>query len=438
MQNLDDLSFDPHRWVDGPKPASEKLRRPLKGNRGLLLACAGSTVLLGCGILTAWITREKAVVLPLRPAPLAPAPLTEDGISRRIVQLDSPRELRDALVANGASAETANAASQAALQAIDKKTGEVRAVIYLGQTGQLLRLEASFLDSSGAVVTAALNGRFEAQAISPRLHSRIVVARGEMNDADFYSSAVAAGVTDSLISTFAQAFVYDFNFQTEITRGDLFEAAFEQSINANDQPVGPPRLLYASMTTRSKSRAVYRFKPDRGDEGWFDGNGRSVKRSFMRTPVDGARITSHFGMRFHPILHYNKLHGGTDFAAPIGTPVYAAAGGIVTWAQMKGCNGNLAIVKHDNGWETFYLHMLHYAPGISVGTRVSQGQDLGVVGTTGCSTGPHLHYEVHVAGEKVDPEQIPTEQGEVLEERDRNAFFKERDRIDIARVRYVG
>jgi murein DD-endopeptidase MepM/ murein hydrolase activator NlpD len=386
------------------------------------------------------MTREQ----PARLQALAPtAPLSGPGgsIGRRILKLIGPSELRSALVANGVNATQADAASKAALQAIGRKSGEIRAVISLDQgVGplRLMRLDASFLDSSGAIVSLAEDGRFQARKVAPLLHSRIIVARGEMNDADFYSSAVAAGVTDSLISTFAQAFVYDFNFQTEINAGDIFEAVFEQQINDNGQPVGPPRLLYASMTTSDKSRAVYRFKAPGREEGWFDGNGRSIKRSFMRTPVAGARITSHFGMRFHPILHYNKMHGGTDFAAPVGTPIYAAGAGTVVWAQMKGCNGNLAIVKHDNGWETFYLHMLRYATGIAAGVRVSQGQELGVVGTTGCSTGPHLHYEVHVDGEKVDPEQIPTERGEELTGEIRKAFFKERDRIDFARARYAG
>ncbi len=200
---------------------------------------------------------------------------------------------------------------------------------------------------------------------------------------------MAAGITDSLISTIAQAFVYDFNFQTEINPGDIFEAAFEQKINKSGEAVGPPRLLYASITTSTKSKAVYRFQPPDGEEGWFDGNGRTVKRSFMRTPVEGARITSHFGMRFHPVLHYTRLHGGIDLAAPIGTPIYAAAVGTVTSASFSACGGNMVILQHDKGMETRYLHMEHFADGLMPGEPVRQGQEIGVIGVTGsCTTGP--------------------------------------------------
>lgn len=400
-------------------------------------------MLIGLGFVSAWFTRETAhIPIPaksvIRSQPLPVAP----GVTQHILNLANSASLRDALIANGISADQADAASRSVLAAIGNKGGEVRAVISVEQHGaqaKLIRLEASFADSSGAVASALPDGTFTANAIAASLNSQIVVARGEMNDTDFYSSAVAAGVTDSLITPFAQAFVYDFNFQTEIKAGDIFEAAFEQKVNANGQPVGPPRLLYGSMTTSDKARAVYRFQPSGENEGWFDGNGRSVRRSFMRTPVDGARITSSFGMRFHPVLHYTRLHGGTDFAAPVGTPIYATAGGTIEVANPSSCAGNMVIMKHDNGWETAYFHMAHYAPDIHVGERVEQGHQLGVVGVTGiCTTGPHLHYEVHINGGKVDPEQIPTEQGETLKGDILKAFLKERDRIDLARARYAG
>jgi murein DD-endopeptidase MepM/ murein hydrolase activator NlpD len=263
--------------------------------------------------------------------------------------------------------------------------------------------------------------------------------KGEMNDLDFYSSAVAAGVTDSLIPTFAQAFVYDFNFQTEIAAGDVFEAVFEQQVNTAKQPVGPPRLLYAAMTTPAKSRALYRFKPPGGEEGWFDGNGRSVRRSFMRTPVEGARISSRFGPRFHPVLHYTRLHGGIDLAAPVGTPIYASGNGTITSVSPSACAGNMVVMRHDNGWETRYFHLHQYAPDLVPGLKVMQGHVLGGVGNTGtCTTGPHLHYEVHIDGEKVDPESIPTEEGQRLTGEAFAAFLKERDRIDVARASQAG
>ena len=154
----------------------------------------------------------------------------------------------------------------------------------------------------------------------------------------------------------------------------------------------------------------------------------------MRTPVDGARVSSKFGFRIHPVLGYQKLHKGTDFAAPIGTPIFAAGNAVVEWAAMKGPNGNLTILRHDNGWQTYYLHQSRFMPGIVPGAHVAQGQQIGEIGTTGRSTGPHLHYEVHIAGEPVDPLGIQTDAGSTLTGPALVAFAKERDRIDVSRA----
>jgi murein DD-endopeptidase MepM/ murein hydrolase activator NlpD len=215
--------------------------------------------------------------------------------------------------------------------------------------------------------------------------------------------------------------------------------AYAQPVNAAGEAVGAPQLLYASLTTAAKAVAVYRFAPPGGAEEWFDSSGRSIVRALMRTPVDGARVTSKFGMRFHPIQKFAKLHGGIDFAAPVGTPVYASGTGTIEVAAPKGCNGNYVALRHDNGWRTLYLHLSRFGAGITSGTRVTQGQPIGEVGSTGCSTGPHLHYEVHVDGQKVDPLSIETgDAGKVLEGAALLAFEKVRDRIDVSRAGNAG
>ena len=449
MTGKDDsgTSFDPRAWATatvspGVLPPRQTTQSRLRSLPPAALL-ATSALLLAAGPFLAWhdrVATPEAVAGTATVATPATPNAPQVTTSRRILNLASATELHDALLANGLAAGEADAITGAARGALTAP-GEVRAAITIdgsGSAARLLRLEASFADSSGVVVQRAPAGGFVATRVAASLSTQVRVVRGEIDGNSFYTSAVAAGVTDSLIGDFAAAFVYDFNFQTEIGAGDVFEAAFEQRVNASGDAVGPPVLRYAAMTTKAKSKQVYRFQLPGKDTEWYDGNGASVKRSFMRTPVEGARITSVFGMRFHPILHYMKLHGGIDFAAPIGTPIYASAAGQVTWAQMKGCNGNLAIVRHDNGWETFYLHMLHYADGIAAGVRVRQGQQLGVVGTTGCSTGPHLHYEVHVGGEKVDPQSIKTDAGETLSGPALQAFVKERDRIDVVRAGYAG
>lgn len=445
MTMPDPPTFDPRGWsshgpASYPGPSTTGEAPGFKAVHRTVIAGAASVAILLTSLLAAHLDR--------RPPARAAAPVIEREIapssqeSQLILNLGGSGSLESALLANRVPVEDARAASVAALGALGARQGEIRAVIYLDRAAgefHLARLEVTFPDSSGAIVTRGAEGDYTAQTMAASLRPQIVVRRGEINDADFYSSAVAAGVTDSLIQTFAQAFVYDFNFQTEIAKGDVFEAAFEQDVNVNEQPVGPPRLLYASMTTSTKFRKLYRFQTGDGEYGWFDGNGRSVKRSFMRTPVDGARITSRFGMRFHPTLHYTRLHGGIDMAAPIGTPVYASAGGVVlAEGPSGGCNGNVVKLKHDNGWATHYLHLHQVAADIAVGQRVEQGSPLGGVGMTGnCVTGPHLHYEVVINGEKVDPETIPTEQGDALKGSELAAFIAERDRIDQAKSRYA-
>jgi murein DD-endopeptidase MepM/ murein hydrolase activator NlpD len=191
--------------------------------------------------------------------------------------------------------------------------------------------------------------------------------------------------------------------------------------------------LFASIVTAKKSRALYWFK-DKDEGGWFDGNGVSTVRALMRTPVDGARVSSQFGMRQHPVLGFQKLHKGTDFAAPVGTPIFASGAATVEFAGEKGPNGNFIKLRHQNGWETLYLHLDRIDPAVSAGKTVAQGQTIGTVGTTGRSTGPHLHYEVHINDAPVDPQAIEMESARQLAGAARTAFIAERDRIDVARA----
>ena len=196
-------------------------------------------------------------------------------------------------------------------------------------------------------------------------------------------------------------------------------------------------MAHRRAPTAEKSRSIYRFKPANGEVGWFDGNGMSTVRSLMRTPIEGARITSKFGMRFHPVLHYTRLHGGTDFAAPVGTPVYAAADGTVVNASPSNCGGNWVFVDHKDGMQTRYFHLSRYADGLHAGQVVKQGSTIGLSGNTGtCTTGPHLHYEVHINGQRVDPMSILTDSGrKPLDDSDRPTFLKQRDQVDVARAR---
>jgi len=406
-----------------------------------MLLAGGGLVGVGVGgALLALTTRRSAVSHPAKAAaaPAGPDPtgLAAGSAVRRSLSVQTPDELPRALTGNGVADAEAQAAAAAALAGLGKDPGVLHLVLIVAPNGAALRLvslEARRADNAGVAVARGPDGAFRSTALAAHLTSGIRVIRSEMDANSFYTSAVAAGVPDTLITPFSNAFTFDFDFQREIKQGDIFEAAFAQQVDDRGEVSGAPELLYASMQTAEKSRALYRFKGGQGDAGWFDGNGRSIVRSFMRTPVEGARVSSTFGMRVHPVLGFVKMHKGVDFAAPIGTPIYAASDGLVEWAAMKGPNGNMVILKHDNGWETYYLHMVRIADGMAQGVRVRQGQQIGQVGMTGRATGPHLHYEVHINSEAVDPMKIPVEQGAVLAGADMKAFFKERDRIDTLR-----
>lgn len=461
-------SFDPRDWVAGPErpsglpeawrplvaqdamappPAPPRSARPvMSAARGNWLPYGVSLAVLLAGAGLAWTMRQAPQ--PLAPAETAtavlenPSPdIAAHSLSSRSLVVASPADIAGALTAAGVPAEEAAQASAAAAEGLGGATAEVRLVLDLltSPAGtRLERLQASLPDSSGAVVSRGADGRFAATRVAAELSRQIKVVRGELDTHSFYSSAVAAGVIDSVIPEFVNAFSFDFDLQREIEPGDTFEVAYERTVNAQGEPVGQPQLLYAQLVTAQKRRALYRFTPAGQDVGWFDGNGSSTVRSLMRTPVDGARISSKFGFRLHPVLGYMKLHRGTDFAAPTGTPIYAAGDATVVWAAMKGANGNLTVLRHDNGWQTLYLHQSRFMPHVVPGARVRQGEKIGEVGTTGRSTGPHLHYEVHINGEAVDPQSVKTDSGRKgLEGATLAAFIQQRDRVDVARARQL-
>jgi len=411
-----------------------------------LLPYAASLAILAIAAVAAVVQRQtphEAASQPISKVgsePMTAAPVRAPGSIERAMSLSSASELAGALTSAGVPGPEASAATAAAAAALNQP-GEIHAVLTLSPDGtgmHLQRLQASYADGSGATVDRKDDGTFGANRVAADLTRKIQVIRGELDSESFYSSAVAAGLTDSLVPEFINAFAYDFNLASEVQPGDTFEVAYEQSVNGRGEAVGAPQLLYASLTTRAKSKALYRYVPPGGQPAWYDGNGGSIKRGFMRTPIDGARISSKYGMRFHPVLHYTRLHAGVDFAAPIGTPIYAAADGTVSTASPNKCGGNWVIIDHDKGMQTRYFHLSRYADGLHAGEHVVQGTTIGYVGVTGtCTTGPHLHYETLIKGEHVDPLSIPVDTGTAnrLDGAALQGFMRERDRIDVTRAK---
>nr|WP_211113673.1 peptidoglycan DD-metalloendopeptidase family protein [Azospirillum endophyticum] len=256
-----------------------------------------------------------------------------------------------------------------------------------------------------------------------------VAAQGVIRSSLFEAGA-QAGVPISVMMAFIQNFSYDVDFQRDLQPGDRFEILYEKLVTAEGIQAGEGELLYASLTLSGDDMPIYRFKTRDGRIDYYNGDGESIRRALLRTPVDGARITSGFGMRHHPILGFSKMHKGVDFGAPTGTPIYAAGRGTIEIAERSSSYGNYVRIRHNTEISTAYAHMSRFAKSIRRGGKVDQGDVIGYVGTTGRSTGPHLHYEVLKAGHQVNPRSIDLPTGEKLEGRELQAFQQARRSIE--------
>lgn len=239
------------------------------------------------------------------------------------------------------------------------------------------------------------------ETLTPR--SRFLVKAEGVVDGGLFPAVTGAGVPAGMALSLIRILSHQVDFQRDLQPGDSFSILFDR-IRADDGKIlGHGQILHASLTLSGRTLEVWRHKNRQGDIGWYDGQGRSLRRSFLRTPLDGARISSGFGRRTHPILGYTRMHQGIDFAAPTGTPVYAAGDGVVASAKREGGYGLMVRINHANGVQTRYAHLSRFGRNIAAGRRVRQGTIIGHVGSTGMSTGPHLHYEVAVNGRTVDP-----------------------------------
>jgi murein DD-endopeptidase MepM/ murein hydrolase activator NlpD len=242
-----------------------------------------------------------------------------------------------------------------------------------------------------------------------------------------YETALKQEVPKGVIDDLVRVFANDVDFQRGVSGGDTFEAFYDKGDEADDAN----QLLFASVTARGETYRYYRFQtPDDGSVDFYDPNGRSTRKFLVRAPILNFKITSGFGFRFHPILGYTRPHTGVDFAAPIGTPIFAAGNGTIIQAGWSSGYGRRIEIQHANGYVTTYNHMSGFARGSTPGARVRQGQVIGYLGQTGLATGPHLHYEVLVNGHFVDPMKVKLARTREFDGRMLGLFTKERDRID--------
>jgi murein DD-endopeptidase MepM/ murein hydrolase activator NlpD len=262
-----------------------------------------------------------------------------------------------------------------------------------------------------------------------QLYKKEVVVKNIIKN-NLYSAAVEAGVEPNIIIEFARIYGFEVDFQRDIRKGDWFEIFYEKFKDDNNKVRDTGKIIYASMFVNGEEINLYNFEFKKEEE-YYDIKGKSITKSLMKTPINGARLSSSFGMRKHPILGYNKMHRGTDFAAASGTPIMASGSGKIIRARWCGGGGNCVKIKHNSTYETIYAHMKSFAKGIKEGKKVRQGQIIGYVGSTGMSTGPHLHYEVIVNGKKVNSQKLKLPSGKILKGEAREKFELERIKIDL-------
>ena len=273
------------------------------------------------------------------------------------------------------------------------------------------------------------NDEFEQKILLTKLKKRIIYSENIILQS-LYKSASDQKVPIGIIIEFARIYGFQVDFQRDIRKKDSFQIMYEVFKDENGKVIENGSILFANLKLSGENYKLYYFDK-KGSEGHYDKNGKSVQKALMKTPINGARLSSPFGMRKHPIDGFNKMHRGTDFAAPMGTPIMASGNGIVKKAGWCGGGGNCVVIKHNSTYQTVYAHMSKFAKGIRSGVRVRQGQTIGYVGSTGKSTGPHLHYEVLVNGKRVNSQKLKLPSGKILKGEERKLFETKKIKLDV-------
>ncbi len=274
-----------------------------------------------------------------------------------------------------------------------------------------------------------LNDSFNSEIIFIKLNKRIEFKENLILQS-LYKAATDEKIPANIIIEFARIYGFQVDFQRDIRKQDKFQIMYEIFLNDKNEIIETGEILFANLKLSGQDNGLYYFDKE-GSEGHYDKNGKSVKKALMKTPINGARLSSPFGMRKHPIDGYNKMHRGTDFAAPTGTPIMASGDGVVKKAGWCGGGGNCVKIRHNSTYQTIYAHMSKFARGIKAGVRVKQGQTIGYVGSTGKSTGPHLHYEVIVNGKKVNSQKLKLPSGKILKGKERKLFETKKIKLDV-------
>ena len=273
------------------------------------------------------------------------------------------------------------------------------------------------------------NTKFNQEILTIKLDKKIIYKENIILQS-LYKACTDQNIPSNTIIEFARIYGFQVDFQRDIRNEDKFQIMYEVFIDKNKKVIETGEILYANLKLSGQDNPLYYFN-DENHEGHYDKNGKSVQKALMKTPINGARLSSSFGMRKHPIDGFNKMHRGTDFAAPKGTPIMASGNGIIKKVGWCGGGGNCIKIRHNSTYETVYAHMSKFARGIKNGVRVKQGQTIGYVGSTGKSTGPHLHYEVIVNKKKVNSQKLKLPSGKILKGNKRKLFETNKIRLDV-------
>ena len=252
-----------------------------------------------------------------------------------------------------------------------------------------------------------------------------------------YNSAINLGIKPNIIIEFARLYGFQIDFQRDIWKNDSFQIIYEEYVDGSNKLVDTGDIIFANLNLQNSDLQLYKYEYEKNKIDYFDENGKSIKKTLMKTPINGARLSSSFGKRKHPILGYTKMHLGTDFAAPKGTPIMASGDGKIIKAGWCGGGGNCVKIKHNSTYQTVYAHMSKFGRGIKKGARVKQGQIIGYVGSTGLSTGPHLHYEVIENGRKINSQKLKLPSGKILKGEERKKFEVNKIKIDVLKSNLI-
>ena len=277
---------------------------------------------------------------------------------------------------------------------------------------------------------------FISKKIKKNFSKKIVYKEAVITNS-LYDSAINLNIRPNIIVEFARLYGFQVDFQRDIWKNDSFQIIYEEYVNEENNIVDTGEIIFANLNLQNIDLQLYKYEYEKDKIDYFDENGKSIKKTLMKTPINGARLSSSYGKRKHPILGYTKMHLGTDFAAPKGTPIMASGDGKVLKAGWCGGGGNCVKIKHNNTYQTVYAHMSKFGRGIKKGTRVKQGQIIGYVGSTGLSTGPHLHYEVIENGKKINSQKLKLPSGKILKGEDRKRFEVSKIKIDVLKSNLI-